>query len=108
MVDIDTARRFLAAEFESAGLPHTAGSILAGISPYGKGAYIAAVAAALSNREQVDLGQPLRNLVAAAKYMRDRVVETRGVKCMDDLDHAIDEADKALAVRCVVEGRDHG
>jgi len=48
MVDIDTARRFLAAEFESAGLPHAAGSILAGISPYGKGAYIAAVAAALS------------------------------------------------------------
>ncbi|HHA2440142.1 TPA: hypothetical protein ACOECF_000239 [Stenotrophomonas maltophilia] len=48
MVDIDTARRFLAAEFENAGLPHTAGSILAGISPFGKGAYIAAVAAALS------------------------------------------------------------
>ncbi|WP_242899811.1 hypothetical protein [Stenotrophomonas maltophilia] len=48
MVDIDTARRFLAAEFENAGLPHTAGSILAGISPFGKGAYIAAVAAALA------------------------------------------------------------
>lgn len=48
MVDIDTARRFLAAEFESAGLPHAAGSILAGISPYGQGAYIAAVAAALT------------------------------------------------------------
>ncbi|MBD3683008.1 hypothetical protein H3005_14155 [Stenotrophomonas sp. Br8] len=47
MADIEAARRFLAAEFESAGLPHTAGSILAGISPFGKGAYIAAVAAAL-------------------------------------------------------------
>ncbi|HDS1663081.1 TPA: hypothetical protein ACKQDG_002505 [Stenotrophomonas maltophilia] len=47
MVDIDTARRFFAAEFESAGLPHAAGSILAGISPYCQGAYIAAVAAAL-------------------------------------------------------------
>ncbi|WP_251477726.1 hypothetical protein [Stenotrophomonas lactitubi] len=48
MIDLDAARRFLAAEFESAGLPHAAGSILAGISPFGKGAYIAAVAAALS------------------------------------------------------------
>nr|WP_313311335.1 hypothetical protein [Stenotrophomonas geniculata] len=48
MVDLDKARQFLAAEFESAGLPHAAGSILAGISPFGKGAYIAAVAAALS------------------------------------------------------------
>lgn len=38
----------------------------------------------------------LRELVAASTYMRDRVVETRGVKCMDDLDHAIDEAEKAL------------
>jgi len=38
----------------------------------------------------------LRELVAAAKFLRDRVVETRGVKCMDDLDHAINEADKAL------------
>ncbi|MBN5137154.1 hypothetical protein JY455_03120 [Stenotrophomonas maltophilia] len=108
MVDIDAARRFLAAEFENVGLPHLAGAVLAGISPYGKGAYIAAVAAALSNRQQVDLGQPLRNLVAAAKYMRDRVVETRGVKCMDDLDLAIEEADRALSVRCSVEGHDHG
>lgn len=48
MVDIDAARRFLAAEFESAGLPHAAGCILAGISPFGQGAYIAAVAAALA------------------------------------------------------------
>jgi hypothetical protein len=38
----------------------------------------------------------LRELVAASKYMRDRVVETRGAKCMDDLDYAIDEAEKAL------------
>lgn len=38
----------------------------------------------------------LRELVAAAKFLRDRVVETRGTKCMDDLDYAIDEADKAL------------
>lgn len=44
----------------------------------------------------IDLGQSLRNLVDAAKYMRDRVVETRGAKCMDDLDYAINEADKAL------------
>ena len=50
MADIEAARRFLAAEFESAGLPHAAGSILAGVSPFGKGAYIAAVAAALSSR----------------------------------------------------------
>lgn len=57
MVDIDAARRFLAAEFESAGLPHAAGSILAGISPYGKGAYIAAVAAALAARQSV--GEPV-------------------------------------------------
>ncbi|HDS1562130.1 TPA: hypothetical protein ACKPYZ_000605 [Stenotrophomonas maltophilia] len=48
MVDIDTARRFLAAEFESAGLPHVAGSILAGTCSFGQGAYIAAVAAALT------------------------------------------------------------
>lgn len=48
MVDIDAARRFLAAEFESAGLPHLAGSILAGTSPFGQGTYIAAVAAALA------------------------------------------------------------
>lgn len=48
MADIEAARRFLAAEFEIAGLPHAAGSILAGISPFGKGAYIAAIAAALA------------------------------------------------------------
>lgn len=48
MADIEAARRFLAAEFESAGLPHAAGSILAGVSPFGKGAYIAALAAALA------------------------------------------------------------
>ncbi|MCU1128895.1 hypothetical protein JAK51_22065 [Stenotrophomonas maltophilia] len=47
MVDIYAARRFLAAEFESAGLPHVAGGILADTSPFGQGAYIAAVAAAL-------------------------------------------------------------
>ncbi|HDS1362912.1 TPA: hypothetical protein ACG46E_000934 [Stenotrophomonas maltophilia] len=50
MADLDMARQFLAAEFESAGLPHVAGGILAGISPFGKGVYIAAVAAALSAR----------------------------------------------------------
>ncbi len=44
----------------------------------------------------------LRELVAASKYMRDRVVETRGVKCMDDLDYAIDEAEKALKDNQVV------
>ncbi|MCF3530853.1 hypothetical protein GUR46_18435 [Stenotrophomonas maltophilia] len=49
MADIDTARRFLAAEFENAGLPHVAGDILAGTSPFGRGAYIAAVAAALAS-----------------------------------------------------------
>lgn len=48
MVDIDAARRFLAAEFESAGLPHTAGSILAGIRPFAQGPYIVAVASALA------------------------------------------------------------
>ncbi|EKT4078567.1 hypothetical protein QEG16_001007 [Stenotrophomonas maltophilia] len=48
MADIEAARRFLAAEFESAGLPHTAGSILAGVSAFGKGAYIAALASALA------------------------------------------------------------
>lgn len=48
MADIDTARRFLAAEFESAGLPHVAGGILAGTSAFAQGPYIAAVAAALA------------------------------------------------------------
>ncbi|MCF3469138.1 hypothetical protein [Stenotrophomonas maltophilia] len=48
MADIDTARRFLAAEFESAGLLHVAGDILAGTSPFAQGAYIAAVASALA------------------------------------------------------------
>ncbi|MBH1605148.1 hypothetical protein I5U63_08770 [Stenotrophomonas maltophilia] len=48
MVDIDAARRFLAAEFENAGLPHVAGDILAGTSPFGQGTYIAAVVAALA------------------------------------------------------------
>ncbi|HDS1834418.1 TPA: hypothetical protein QEM98_000505 [Stenotrophomonas maltophilia] len=48
MADLDKARQFLAAEFESAGLPHVAGGILAGTSPFGQGAYIAAVAAALA------------------------------------------------------------
>lgn len=38
----------------------------------------------------------LREMVDAAKYMRDRVVETKGVKCMDDLDAAIDAAGEAL------------
>ncbi|WP_439449414.1 hypothetical protein [Stenotrophomonas sp. ATs4] len=41
--------RFPAAEFESNGPPHAAGSILAGISPYGKGADIAAIAKALAS-----------------------------------------------------------
>lgn len=48
MDEIDAARRFLAAEFESSGLPHVAADILAGTSPFGQGAYIAAVAAALA------------------------------------------------------------
>ncbi len=48
MADLDKARQFLAAEFESAGLPHVAGGILTGTSPFGQGAYIAAVAAALA------------------------------------------------------------
>lgn len=48
MADLDMARQFLAAEFESAGLPHVAGGILPGTSPFGQGTYIAAVAAALA------------------------------------------------------------
>ena len=48
MADLDTARRFLAGEYDSAGLPHVAASILAGTSPLGRGVYIAAVAAALA------------------------------------------------------------
>ena len=48
MADLDTARCFLAGEYDSAGLPHVAASILAGISPLGEGVYIAAVAAALA------------------------------------------------------------
>ncbi|HGM6414760.1 hypothetical protein GGD72_002325 [Stenotrophomonas maltophilia] len=47
MADSDTARLFLAAEFENAGLPHVAGDILAGTSPFAQGAYIAAVTSAL-------------------------------------------------------------
>ncbi len=47
MADIDAARRFIAGEFEDAGLPHVAGAILVGTSPFGQGVYIAAVAAAL-------------------------------------------------------------
>lgn len=48
MVDIDDARRFLAGEFESAGLPHIANGILDGTSPFGLSVYIAAVVAALA------------------------------------------------------------
>lgn len=48
MADLETARRFLAGEYDSAGLPHVAASILAGTSPLGSGVYIAAVAAALA------------------------------------------------------------
>lgn len=48
MADVEAARRFIAGEFEDAGLPHVAGAILAGTSPFGQGAYIAAVAAALA------------------------------------------------------------
>ncbi|WP_141750794.1 MULTISPECIES: hypothetical protein [Stenotrophomonas] len=48
MVDIDAARRFLAGEFESAGLPHVASGILDGSSPFGQSVYVAAVAAALA------------------------------------------------------------
>lgn len=48
MADIDAGRRFLAAEFESAGLPHVAADILGGTSPFAQGAYIAAVASALT------------------------------------------------------------
>lgn len=48
MADIEAARRFLAGEFENAGLAHIAGAILAGTSSFAQGAYIAAVAAALA------------------------------------------------------------
>jgi len=48
MADIDAARRFLAAEFASAGLPHVAAGILAGTSPFAQGTYIVAVASALA------------------------------------------------------------
>lgn len=48
MADIDAGRRFLAAEFESAGLPHVAADILAGTSPFAQGAYIVAMASALA------------------------------------------------------------
>lgn len=48
MADVEAARRFIAGEFEDAGLPHLAGAILVGTSPFGQGAYIAAVAAALA------------------------------------------------------------
>ncbi|HDS1368448.1 TPA: hypothetical protein ACG4ML_003470 [Stenotrophomonas maltophilia] len=48
MADIDAGGRFLAAEFESAGLPHVAADILAGTSPFAQGAYIVAVGSALT------------------------------------------------------------
>jgi hypothetical protein len=48
MADVDAARRFLAAEVESAGLPHVAAGILAGNSPFAQGAYTIAVAFALA------------------------------------------------------------
>jgi len=48
MADLEAARRFLAGHFEDAGLPHVAGAILDGASPFGQGAYLAAVAEALN------------------------------------------------------------
>lgn len=54
MADIDAARRFLAAHFEDAGLPHVAGDILAGTSSFAQGPYISGVAAALATRSPVD------------------------------------------------------
>lgn len=48
MADLDAARRFLAGEYESAGLPHIAASILTGTSPLARGVYVAAIAAALA------------------------------------------------------------
>lgn len=48
MADIDAARPFLAAEFESAGLPHVAADILAGTSPFAQDPYIVAMASALA------------------------------------------------------------
>jgi len=35
VADLDTARSFLTGEYDSAGLPHVAASILAGVSPLG-------------------------------------------------------------------------
>ncbi len=46
--------------------------------------------------QAVDLEKPLRRLASAAKYLRNKVVETRGVKCMDDLDEAINAVERAL------------
>jgi len=45
MADIEAARRPLADELESAGLPHTAGATIAGSSSFAQGAYITAVGA---------------------------------------------------------------
>jgi len=44
-----------------------------------------------------DLELTLRVLMNAAYYMRSRVVETRGVKCMEKLDAALKAAEQALA-----------
>ncbi|ASL02164.1 hypothetical protein XcvCFBP7113P_19050 [Xanthomonas citri pv. vignicola] len=39
----------------------------------------------------------LQHLVRAGRYLEDRVVETRGAKCMDDFDHELNQAEKLLA-----------
>ncbi|MGX9958570.1 hypothetical protein ACW0US_07290 [Xanthomonas euvesicatoria] len=43
------------------------------------------------------LRNQLQHLVRAGRYLEDRVIETRGAKCMDDFDHELSKAEKLLA-----------
>ncbi|KWV17181.1 hypothetical protein [Xanthomonas translucens] len=59
-------------------------------------ARIADLLAAQPAAQGVDLEPALKKLIKAGRYMQNRVVETRGVKCMDDLDVALRDAEEAL------------
>lgn len=43
------------------------------------------------------LRNQLQHLVRAGRYLEDRVIETRGAKCMDDFDHELSKAEKLLS-----------
>lgn len=54
------------------------------------------------------LHNQLQHLVRAGRYLEDRVVETRGARCMVDFDHELNQAEKLLATHPQPAAADRG